>query len=96
MVAKTSRANKMIELEVRLWTNNIGERGLIPKHAWDAGTVAIRTNSLHGIESNVRPVPFHSLASIGPAVEKVLRATGVTIHPGRFTGKFIARRVQKS
>ena len=59
-----AHGNKMIEIRVRLWTDNIAQSGkgtVLPKHAWDAGVVLLQTNSAHGI-SGQNPVPFNGFA----------------------------------
>jgi hypothetical protein len=72
--------NKMIEVDLRFWTNNLGDQ---PKHAWAAGMVFVRKNTRHGIGSSRRfseGVPFHSVAQISSAVEKALKAQGVKLN----------------
>jgi len=73
----------MIVVEVRLWTNDLsGDDRVQPKHAWSSGVVTMGANRLHGIEPQ-REVHFNSLTEISGAVEKVLKRSGVTIHPDR-------------
>lgn len=81
---------KMIELKVRFWTNNIaeGESRVIRKHAWSSGVVRIKPNGLHGI-SRGKARPFHSLLDIGAAIEKVLIDHGVVLHPSRRAKKYV-------
>lgn len=80
---------KMIELRIRFWTNDIAEtRGeIIPKHAWDAGVVLMERNHSHDIEPS-NPKPFHTLMDLSAVIEKVLIQHGVQLHPTRQTQKY--------
>ena len=57
---------RMIEVKVRFWTNNIaeGDGNVLPKHAWTSGIVRIERNATHGIKPE-KPVPFNSLLEVG-------------------------------
>jgi hypothetical protein len=48
---ETQWGKRMIEIQVRFWTDGIGEgKGHIqPKHCWDAGVIKIQQNDAHGI-----------------------------------------------
>ncbi len=97
MVAKKELATKgarhgekMIEVKIRFWTNNIApEPGkIIPKHAWSGGVVRIEGNRAHGIVPGP-PKPFHTLLDVGAIVEKVLIEHGIVLHPGRKMSKYV-------
>lgn len=80
---------KMIELRIRFWTNDIAETSgeIVPKHAWDSGVVHVQRNASHDIEP-LNPKPFHSLMDLTAVVEKVLIAHGVRLHSGRRSQKY--------
>jgi hypothetical protein len=79
----------MIEVRVRLWTNNIGKGGkIIPKHAWGSGTVRLESNPSHGILAG-KGMTFHSLLEIPEKIEKVLIREGVRIHVPPKMAKYI-------
>ena len=82
---------KMIEIEVRFWTDSIStEPGkILPKHALTGGVVRIKRNASHGIVP-VDAIPFNSLFDIGIAIEKVLKAQGIVLHPTRVMKKYIS------
>jgi hypothetical protein len=82
---------RMIEVKVRLWTDDLaGGKGRIrPKHAWGAGVVRITRNEAHGIVPG-DPIPFNSLMEIPAKIEKLLIDHGVEIHPSRRMAKYIA------
>jgi hypothetical protein len=74
--------DKMVEIRVRLWTDNIADGGkgmVLPKHAWDAGVVLLQTNKSHGI-SGKSPIPFNGFADLPSKIEKVLLEQGIKIH----------------
>ena len=52
-VASAGCGDRTIELRVRFWTNGIAsaEGKIVPRHAWDSGTVEVRSNESHGIVS---------------------------------------------
>jgi hypothetical protein len=82
---------KMIEVKVRFWTNNIAEeKGKIrPRHAWASGVVRIDANRAHGIRPT-KPIPFHSLMDLSAVIEKVLISHGITLHAPRKMQKYVA------
>jgi hypothetical protein len=87
MKTKTRKAapnERTIELKIRFFTNKLakGNGHVVPKHAHGDGMVSIVANPTHGIMKNGAGVPFHSVAQIAVAVERVLSREGVTIHPG--------------
>jgi hypothetical protein len=94
---QASPGERMIEVKVRFWTNNIVEgRGRVaPKHAWSSGVVRMERNSSHGIAPK-SPRPFHSLLDLTAVIEKVLVTHGVVLHPSRRMKKYLAARPSKA
>lgn len=84
LAAKEAKhGQKMVEVKVRFWTDDIAEKGkVVPKHAWSSGVVRIERNDAHGIVPS-NPVPFNSLLDLGASIEKVLVEHGVVLHPSR-------------
>ena len=84
---------KMIELKIYLWTNNIAKKKgkVIPKHAWSAGVVRLEPNEAHGIVSR-RPKTFHTLLDLGTTIQNVLMQQGIILHPGRRMRKYVQDR----
>jgi hypothetical protein len=76
------QGEKMIEIRVRLWTNDIakGEGKVVPKHAWSSGVVLMQRNETHGITPK-NPRPFRSLMQLGTVIEDVLKSHQVMLHP---------------
>ena len=83
---------RMIEIKLRFWTNSIakGEKKIIPKHALTSGVVRLERNESHGIKPG-KPLPFHSLLSVGAVIEKALIEHGIQLHPSRRMRKYIPR-----
>lgn len=83
------QGEKMIEIKVRFWTNEIADRDdmIVPKHAWSSGVVRIERNETHGIVPK-KPLPFHSLMDLTAVIEKVLLAQGITLHSSRKMSKY--------
>jgi hypothetical protein len=83
---EAEQGERMIEVKVRFWTNDLTDNGtkgkIRPKHAWGAGIVRIKRNASHGIVLG-KPVPFNSLLELPGAIEKVLIEHGVKIHRSR-------------
>jgi hypothetical protein len=88
---KATQGEKMIEVKIRLWTNDIAPNkgDVIPKHAWASGVVMIERNNTHSIEPK-NPKPFHSLLDVGSIIEKVLIEHEIMLHPGKKMKKYIA------
>ena len=84
------QGEKMIELRVRFWTNDIapGHDEVIPRHARTSGVVRIQRNLTHGIVPG-KPKPFNSLVEIGAVMEKVLIEHGIVLRPSRRKRKYI-------
>lgn len=87
---KATQGEKMIEIKVRFWTNDIarGKNKVIPKHARASGVVRMEPNPSHGI-SPKSPAPFHSLMDLPAVMERVLIAHGVTLHINRRMKKYV-------
>ncbi len=87
---EAKHGQKMIEVKLRFWTNNIaGEPDqIIPKHAWAAGVVRIESNKSHGIVPGA-PKPFHSLLDVGAVIEKLLIEQDIILHPSRRMRKYM-------
>ncbi len=83
---------RMIEIKIRLWTNDIaeGEGSILPKHAWTSGLVRLTNNDTHGIGPN-KALPFQSLMDLPAVIERVLIANGITLHPSRVMKKYLKR-----
>ena len=79
--ADPARGDRMIELRVRFWTNGIAsdEGKIVPRHAWDSGTVEMRSNESHGIVAK-QAYHFYSLPELPYVIEKALISNGVRLH----------------
>jgi hypothetical protein len=79
---KAVHGEKMIELKVRFWTNDIAqdEDSVVPKNAWSAGVVRMKRNDTHGIDPQ-RPKTFNSLMELPGVIEDVLIEHGVKLRP---------------
>lgn len=87
---EAKHGQKMIEVKVRFWTNDIAKGGrIMPKHAWGSGMIRMESNKAHGITPR-EPVPFNSLAEIPSVVERTLIAHGVKIHPSSKMRRYAA------
>lgn len=88
---EAAQGERMIEVKVRFWTNDIAEPGKIqPKHAWSSGVVRIKGNKSHGIVPH-HPKPFQSLLDIGAIIEKVLVEHDVVLHPSSRMRQYMTR-----
>ncbi len=81
---KARRGEKMIEVKVRFWTNNIaGTQGhILPKHCWPEGMVYASKNDSHGIKSS-RKMPFHSLDQVQNAIEQAMTDVGIKVRESK-------------
>lgn len=87
---------KMIEIKVRFWTNNIADsERILPKPAWSGGVVRIAGNKSHSIVPG-HPKPFNSLLDLGSAIERVLIEHGIVLLPSDRMTKYMADRPAKS
>ena len=80
---EAKHGEKMIEVKVRFWTDNIAEEPgkILPKHAWPGGVVRMERNEPHGIKPQ-KPVIFNSLMDLPFAIEKVLVNHDIILHLG--------------
>ena len=87
---KANPNERMIEIKLRFWTNNIARRrGYVrPKEAWSSGTVRIERNDTHRIKPG-KPRPFNSLLDVGAVVERVLIDQGLILHPSNRMKKYM-------
>ena len=89
---EAQQGEKMIEVKVRFWTNDIVEGGkILPKHAWAAGVVHMESNKAHDIKP-LKPKPFHSLLDLSAVIEKALIEHRVVLHPGPRMKKYLSTR----
>ncbi|HEU4971431.1 MAG TPA: hypothetical protein VFT35_05895 [Gaiellaceae bacterium] len=90
-VADAERGTRTIELRVRFWTNGIAsaEGKIVPRHAWDSGTVEMRSNESHGIVAK-QAYHFYSLAELPSVIEKALISNGVRLHADTHSRKLFA------
>lgn len=86
---QASHGEKMIEVKVRFWTNNLAAKGkVVPRSARVGGVVRMQSNEAHGIKAG-RPRPFNSLMEIPAAIERVLIEHGIRLHASRKMRKYI-------
>jgi hypothetical protein len=90
---EAQHGKRMIEIQVRFWTDQIAEgRGHIqPKHAWDSGVIKIQRNDAHGITPG-SPVPFNGLIDMASKIEKVLIQQGIKVHLSPRQRKYLVCR----
>ena len=88
-VREAKHGEKMIEVKVRFWTDNLAGNGkVVRKNAWTAGVVRMKSNAPHGIKP-AGAIPFNSLFDLGIAIEKALTAHGVVLHANRRMRKYL-------
>lgn len=87
---EAKHGNKMIEVKVRFWTNDLAPQSdkILPGHAWTAGIVRLKPNTSHGIDPKA-PVPFNSLMELPFAIEKLFVQNGITLHVGARMRKYL-------
>jgi len=87
---EAKHGEKMIEVKVRFWTNNIaeGEGMVLPKHAWTSGVVRIKRNPSHSITPQ-DPLMFNTLMEIPQVIEQVLADHGITLHLSDVMQKYV-------
>lgn len=86
---EAEHGQKMIEVKVRFWTDEIADAGhVLPKHAWAAGVVRLKRNELHEIVPDP-PTPFNSLPELASVIEQVLIDHGIRLHPSRRMQKYM-------
>ena len=87
---EAKHGERMIEVKIRFWTNDIAESGkILPKHAWASGIIRMEANSSHGIAPLSNPKPFNSLLDLGQVIEKVLIEYGIVLHPSHRMRKYM-------
>jgi hypothetical protein len=81
MPRETKAENKMIQIKVYLWTDQLAPKkgAILPKHAWEGGWVFLPANKLHGIRAN-RKKAFHRFSELLDTVGDILRQNGINIH----------------
>ena len=86
---KANPNEKMVELTLRFWTNDIAEaKGeILPKHAWNSGMLALSRNKSHGIVPG-KPSPFHSLMELPAVIEKAFIKHGIRLHHAPLSRKY--------
>ena len=91
---EAKHGEKMIEISIRFWTNDIGEGGqILPKHAWSKGTVNISRNETHGITPKPKGWrPFNSLPELGMGDQRVLIDNEIVLHHSTKTKKYMAEQ----
>lgn len=86
---------KMIQLDIRLFTDDIAGPGkIVPKHAWDTGMVTVQTNLSHGLKKG-NPIPFNSLLDLPGSIEQVLIRQGIILHSGSRSRKYLRSNAPK-
>jgi hypothetical protein len=78
---EAKHGSRMIEIRVRLWTDNIvkGKGMILPKHAWDAGVVRMEPNDDHRLTAG-KPIPFNGMADLPSKIERLLIDRGIKVH----------------
>jgi hypothetical protein len=83
---KVKHGDKVIKIEVHFWTDKMAsdKEKLVPKAAWDSGTVHILKNAGHGIKRS-KSFPFSSLSELQPTIEKAFKETGISlVHSSKY------------
>ena len=85
---KAPHGEKMIEVRIRFWTNDIAKRkgDIEPRHCWAAGTVHMTRNEAHGLKDDVN-VKFNSMAELTAAVEKLMTQARIKMYKSRLESK---------
>ena len=92
---EAKHGEKMIEVKVRFWTNDISTTSgnVLPKHAWAAGIIRMANNKSHDIKPK-HPKIFHTLMDIGSVIETVLIEHEIVLHPIRKMKKYFDARLK--
>lgn len=87
---QAKRGQKMIEVKVRFFTNDIATQGgrIIPKECWDSGVVRIARNKAHGIVP-IEPIPFNSLLDLPAKMEQLFLKSAIKLHLGRSSRRYM-------
>lgn len=70
-----SKQETGIFVTIRFWTDFLredGNKGIIPKKAWAAGSLYVRASKLHGIKSG-NPVLFNNLEELMVRLDQLLK-----------------------
>jgi hypothetical protein len=85
--ARASSAEKMLELKIKFWTNQIACKGkAAPKPGWAFGVVRIEASGSPHIDVK-RPRHFGSFLELPSVIEQVLTEHGVVLAPKSRTRK---------
>ncbi len=88
---RATYGEKMIEVKVRFWTDDMAGKGeIVPKNAWTAGVVRIDRNDVHGIKPG-KPRHFNTTMEIPAMIERVLIEHGISLHPSPKMRKYLTR-----
>lgn len=80
---------KMIEVKIRFWTDDIAEKGhVVQREAWTSGVVRMEANQTHGIKP-LKPKAFNSLMEIPAVIEEVLIQHGIVLYPAKKAKKYL-------
>lgn len=86
---KATIGEKMIQLKVAFFTDDLAEDGRIkPKHGWTGGFVYMTSNKTHGIVPK-NPRPFVSMMELPQVIEKVLIEHDIKLHRWSKTARYI-------
>ncbi len=92
---EAKHGEKMVEIKVRFWTDEIEGAGrILPKHAWSSGVVTMTRNKSHAIVPG-RWRTFNSLMELGSVIEKVIIDHGIVLHHSDKMKKYMAPRPKK-
>jgi hypothetical protein len=91
-MTKAPHGEKMIEIKLRFWTDDLAENAneILPKNAWTSGTINIERNKSHGITGG-NGKPFNSLLDVGAVIEKVLIENDIVLHPSRRMRRYTSK-----
>lgn len=89
---KAVHGEKMIEVRIKFWTNNIASKkgDILPKVCWEGGMIVMEKNTLHGIKPQ-SPLPFPTFTSLPRAIEKVLTQHGIKMRHYAKTAKLYGK-----
>lgn len=87
---KAPHGEKMIEVKVRFWTNDIGAKKgeVVPKHGWARGVVRMERNDTHGTTGDPNE-KFNSLMELPHAIERLLIKQGIVLYSSPNMRKYL-------
>jgi hypothetical protein len=92
---EAKHGERMVEIKVRFWTDNIEGSGRIrPRHVWGSGVVRIAKNKPHAITPG-RPRTFNSMMELGSVIERVLIEHDIVLHHSTKMRKYMAEQPSK-